>query len=564
MNAKHLLGQRPDSTKLGKWLLLALAGGFLLLQEVPSGPYSPATFQQGFGPRVASAAAGDASFTFNSSQTIMKYQYVEADGVMSGSVRRSDGSQGTYKVPIKVVYPSQAKRCNGTAIVDVVNSVFYETFATAGTSSDPFFPSLFPFARLLLGDDFMFGAPYGGYVYAQVQWNKLVIERQRAAGTLADPTLNISQGTDGYQIIADMSRLLRSPSQVTRPTPAPIPCPATDVIAFGYSQTGQLLRNFYLRGLNTSLATDPVFDNRLVFEGAIQAVGGGSCRALSDNGAESWYSYTMAGCTGATPANAGRVFTINAETDVEILGGWQARGLPQDASRYRTYEIAGAAHIPSPLFDLKLLGLKPLDAPVQNYADIAPVFRSMMRNLNAWIKEGIDPPESATVAGHIESLRKPLFSERSWGNHGRQVFIADVGADGNALGGIRLVHVRTADSAMGEIGGPLGISRGTECFTDVSNPAYLLGCEDSRFYSDMGDAAIYALNGGSFKPYTELRSGLCAGFYPDYAAYVTAVTVAAQRAAKQRWILPEEVGPLVMEAQAKAGQFAGCVPSSQP
>jgi hypothetical protein len=564
MNAKRLLGRRPDSTRLGKWLLLALAGGFLFLQEVPSGPYFPATFEQSLGPRVAGAAVGDSSLTVNSLQILMKYDYIEVDGAMSGRVIRSDGSQGTYKVPIKIVYPAQAKRCNGTAIVDVVNSVFYETFAQAGTSSDPFFPSLFPFARLLLGDDFMFGAQYGGYIYAQVQWNKLVIERQRAAGTLEDDTLHISQGTDGYQIIADMSRLLRNPPQAVKLAPSKSPCRAADVIAFGYSQTGQLLRTFYLHGLNTSLATDPVFDNRLVFEGAIQAVGGGSCRYLTDNSAESWYSYSMTGCIGATPANAGRVFTINAETDVEILGGWQARGQPQDAGRYRTYEIAGAAHIPSPLFDLKLLGLKPLDAPVQNYADTAPVFRAMMRNLNAWIKEGVDPPESATIAGHIGSLRKPLFSERSWGNHDRQVFIADVGADGNALGGIRLVHVRTTDSAIGAIGGPLGISRGTECFNDVSNPDYLLGCEDSSFYSDMGDAAIYALNGGTFKPYTELRPGLCAGFYPDYAAYVTAVTVAAQRAAKQRWILPEEVGPLVVEAQAKAGQFAGCVPSSQP
>ncbi len=560
MNGKR----NANQTRLGRWLLLALTASVAFLQDVPSDRLGSMTFEQGFGPPVASANTSDLTVTINSTRILMKYHYVEADAAMSGRVRRSDGSEGTYKVPVTLFYPVQPKRCNRTAIVDVVNSVFYETFAFVGTESDPFFPSLFAFADLLVGKEFMFGSQNGGYVYAQVQWNKLVIERQRGAGMLLDDTLHIDAGTDGYQILADASQFLRDPSQLYGRRAGPVPCSVDDVIAFGYSQTGELMRDFYLRGLNSSLATTAVFDSGLVFEGAIHAVGGGSCRAITDNGAELWYAYSTSACSGATPASQGKVFTINTETDIEILEGWQARGRVEDQAHYRTYEIAGTSHIPSSLFDLKALGLKPVDAPVQNYADTGPVFRAMLDNLNRWIKEGAEPPVSATIAGHLGALRSPLFSERSWGNHGRQVFVADVGPDGNALGGIRLPHVRTGDGAMGEIGGPLGVSRGTECFNDPTAVNYLMRCQDSVFYHDAGDAAIYAINGGTFKPYTEFNPGLCAQLYPDHAAYVAAVKAAADAAAQQRWILTEEIGRMVAEAESRAVQFDGCVPPLQP
>ena len=75
------------------------------------------------------------------------------------------------------------------------------------------------------------------------------------------------------------------------------------------------------------------------------------------------------------------------------------------------------------------------------------------------------------------------------------------------------------------------------------------------------DTAIYALNGGVFKPYTEGDLDSCQDFYPDRDAYVTAVTKAAEAAADERWILPEEIGQLVSEAESKADLFGGCVPT---
>ena len=194
---------------------------------------------------------------------------------------------------------------------------------TQGTPDDPLFPSLFPFASPLLGDDFIFGAEHGGYVYAQAHWNKLVIERQRRARTLVDKTIHIGKGTDGYHILKDASRFLRNPSPYLTGQVPSMPCAVSDVLSFGYSQTGQLLRSFYMRGLNTELAGSADFDDGLVFEGSTHALAGASCRKLTDE--EPWYSYSMENCEGATPASQGKVFNINTESDVQILGGWEAR-----------------------------------------------------------------------------------------------------------------------------------------------------------------------------------------------------------------------------------------------
>lgn len=535
----------------------------VILAVLVSGVVSPElSLQRGFLNTVQ--AATDLDVAVGSSEILSGFSYVRVDANMSGSVPRNDGSEGTYNVPLTFFYPLNSRNCNDAGIVDVVNSVLYETFP----DQPP--PPLFPFASLLLGDDFIFGAERGGYVYAQVRWNKLVIER------LADPTVHIEEGTDGYFIIRDASRFLRNPSQyLTGPAPS-MPCAVSDVLSFGYSQTGQLLRSFYFKGLNAELADGDTFDDGLVFEGSIHAVGGASCRELVDE--EPWYSYSMENCEGATPASEGKVFNINTETDVQILGGWRARGKRKDKNHYRNYEIAGSSHLPFSLFNLVGFGLRP-EGPEQNYADLAPVFRAMMQNLYDWVKSDIDPPGDAEIEGRVGKLDSSLFSNLSWGSHEREVFKTKLGIDGNALGGIRLVHVRTEGMKKTEIGGPLGLYRGAECFNDPTDSDYILQCSEglSEAFEDFSpfgvpapddagffDTAIYALNGGAFKPYTEGDLTLCQDFYPDRDAYLTAVTKAAEAATDERWILPEEVDQTVFEAEMKADEFGGCVPPPSP
>jgi hypothetical protein len=473
--------------------------------------------------------------------------YVEVDGVMSGSVIRDDGSQAQYRVPVTLVYPEDAARCGGDALVDVINSVFYETFDFAGTEQDPFFPSLLPGARLLMGDGFLQSR---GYVYAHAQWNKLVIERQREAGTLPDPTLTIDRGTDGYVILRDLSDFLRRPAQHFVAPVAP-PCAAHDVVAFGGSQTAMLLRQFYFAGMNTAVASAPSFDDGKVFEGSLQFLPGGRCRALSDE--RPWFSYSFARCEGATPEGQGKVIVINAETDLQIAGGWKARPAG-GAAHYRVYEIAGAPHIPTPFIPLKLVGLREDEAAEQNYVEMAPVLRAMAEHLRGWIEAGSAPPPSVFLKGRVARLAAPLFSTASWGSDTPLAFVTKLGEDGNVLGGVRLPHVRTTLPNGVRVGGPLGLYRGTECGTDPTESTYILSCGLS------GDVNIYNMAGGTFTPYPEVDVRLCSVLYPTHEFYTDAITEAAEHAVAERWILAEEVASMVAAAEQKALQYPGCVP----
>jgi hypothetical protein len=473
--------------------------------------------------------------------------YVEVDGVMSGSVIRDDASQAQYRVPVTLVYPEDAARCGGDALVDVINSVFYETFDFAGTEQDPFFPSLLPGARLLMGDGFLQSR---GYVYAHAQWNKLVIERQREAGTLPDATLTIDRGTDGYVILRDLSDFLRRPAQHFVAPVAP-PCAAHDVFAFGGSQTAMLLRRFYFAGMNTALASAPSFDDGKVFEGSLQFLPGGRCRALSDE--RPWFSYSFARCEGATPEGQGKVIVINAETDLQIAGGWKARPAGV-AAHYRVYEIAGGPHIPTPFIPLKLVGLREDEAAEQNYVEMAPVLRAMAEHLRGWIEAGSAPPPSVFLKGRVARLAAPLFSTASWGSDTPLAFVTKLGEDGNVLGGVRLPHVRTTLPNGVRVGGPLGLYRGTECATDPTESTYILSCGLS------GDVNIYNMAGGTFTPYPEVDVRLCSVLYPTHEFYTDAITEAAEHAVAERWILAEEVDSMVAAAEQKALQYPGCVP----
>jgi len=482
-----------------------------------------------------------------SSVQVLGSGYIEVDGVMSASVIRDDGSQAKYRVPVTLEYPEDAARCGGDALVDVINSVFYETFDFAGTEQDPFFPSLLPGARLLIGDGFLQSR---GYVYAYAQWNKLVIERQREAGTLSDPTLTIDRGTDGYVILRDLSDFLRRPAQFFV-GPIAAPCAAHDVVAFGGSQTAMLLRQFYFAGMNTAFASAASFDDGKVFEGSLQFLPGGRCRALSDD--RPWFSYSFAHCGGATPEGQGKVIVINAETDLQIAGGWKARP-DGGAAHYRVYEIAGAPHIPTPFIPLKLVGLREQEAAEQNYVEMAPVLRAMAEHLRGWLEARSAPPPSVFLKGRVARLAAPLFSTASWGSDAPLAFVTKLGEDGNVLGGVRLPHVRTTLPSGERIGGPLGLYRGTECDTDPTESTYILSCALS------GDVGIYNMAGGTFTPYPEVDVGLCSVFYPTHRSYADAITKAAQHAVAERWILPEEVDSIVSAAEQKALAFPGCVP----
>jgi hypothetical protein len=478
--------------------------------------------------------------------------YLEVDGTMSGTIARDDGSSGAYRVPVTLAYPTDAARCNGTAVLDVLNSVFYETFEGAGTGSDPFFPSLFPVGRVVLGDDFLQAR---GYVYAHVQWNKLVLERQREAGTLPDPSLRIDRGTDGYVVLRDLSDFLRRPAELVS-GPAPAPCAAGGVVAFGYSQTGMLLRRFHFARLNTTLARAPSFDDGLVFEASLHGVPGSRCRDLMDEGP--WFAYGFEGCAGATPFSQGRAITINTETDLQIINGWRARPEhgPQLSGRYRVYELAATAHIPTQLLPLELVGLRPSTQATQNYADSFPVFRAAIEHLRAWLERGERPPDSVAIRGKVARIDGAFFDGASWGTDNSLVFVPRTGDDGNALGGVRLPHVHTELRGHRMVGGPLGVYRGTHCDNDPTERSFILHCRLS------GNTSIYNMAGGTFTPYVDFDPGRCADLYPTHRSYSEAVERAAEHAVTAGWILPAEIDAIVAAAEQKASEWPTCVPEA--
>jgi hypothetical protein len=477
-----------------------------------------------------------------SSVTPIQGGYVQVDGVMSATLSRDDGSEGGYRVPVTLLYPQHAARCSGAAVVDVINSVFFETFE--GVASDAF---LFPAARLVLGADFL---RTRGYVYAHAQWNKLVLERQRAAGTLPDQSLLIDRGTDGHVILRDLSAFLRGSGEFDGPGPAP--CVSRNVVSFGYSQTGMLLRQFYFAELNTALAEGPSFDDDLVFEASLHGGPGGRCRSLTDG--SPWFAYTFESCGGATPPAQGPVVTINAETDLQLMNAWRARTEDAESSHYRVFELAASAHIPTPLLPLKLSGLRPSDQADQNYAETFPVYRAMVEHLLRWADGSGSPPPSVVVRGKVKRVEEALFGSASWGSDNNLVFVPTTGEDGNGLGGVRLPHVRTELPGGEQVGGPLGVYRGAHCNNDPTVSTFILDCRLS------GDLSIYNMAGGTFTPYTVFRAGRCADYYPTHESYTEAVTAAAEHAAASGWILAAEIDSLVTAAEQNAAvEWPGCV-----
>jgi hypothetical protein len=334
---------------------------------------------------------------------------------------------GTYSAPVTLVLPENPASHNGFALVDVVNTVTIgaENFVAGGGP--------FPLARIHMGDAFLFGQ---GNAYVSVIWDKAAVEAL-GNGQIADPE-------DGYTIIRDAATLARNPGAFL-PEDADLDEAVTSdrVIAYGFSQTGSLLRHWF-QGRNTA-ETEPVFDGGLV------AGAGGSCMSLADG--------ESTPCEGPAVDGA-KVIALVPQTDAE-WGGHLERAEHPD---YRYIEIAGVSHIPVPAADFRQGGM-----PEQNPADFGPAFRAALVNLQNWL-EGEEPPPSVALE----------LSDEPTGELG--IRYAETDADGNALGGLRLPHML---SSGGEAGAPLGRYTG--------------------FASDWAEDNIFFALAGTFEPFRAER-----------------------------------------------------------
>jgi Alpha/beta hydrolase domain len=381
---------------------------------------------------------------------------------------RGTAPGGAYDVPVTLAFPERSKDYSGVAVIDMINTAF-----VVAPPPPPGIAQAYPLARVRMGD-YMFAS---GHVYLGFEWQKSTVE-SRGIGTIA-------AGSDAYAIWRDAAALARNPSLV--PSGAR-PEPATTVIAYGYSQTGNVMRGFYRSHQNT-------MGGGLAFDGALYGAAAGACREPPA---------ASVACNGAFP-DGGKVIAFGTETEAEC-GGWRERDA---SSNYRYYEIAGSSHIPAWLVHFD-------GAPLQNPVNNTAVDRAALRNLIEWIEDGTAPPSSDYV--ELEPA-EVVPAPAGCGFRGFRNAVRD--ADGNVVGGLRLPYM-TATHPSGEVGAPLGTYRG----------------------NDLAQPRIFA-SGGTFVPFDAARLD---ELYPSHGTYVERVAKAAHRLVQRREILQEDAEAYIREA----------------
>jgi len=417
------------------------------------------------------AEAKITGFKVTASKDIGSFQgkaYREVRGMLEGTA-----PGGAYSVPAVLAFPTKAADFNGFARVDVINTV------TVGNDKFPLGGRIYPVGRLHMGENYLFGK---GNVYVSALWDKKAAEFLKT-GTIA-------QRSDAVEILRDAASLARDPSLAKLPPESAPAKGANQVIAYGYSQTGGLLRGWYANHLNKATGSQ-------TFDGAILGAAGGYCYDVPKD--------TWNPCEGPV-SDGGKTVAFNTEGDVE-WGGFMERG---ETSDYRAMEIAGVSHLPVELIDFRQYGL-----PNQNPAGFLPVVRATLDNLQHWLN-GKEPPPSIYITlkdGPAGSLLDSPYRE------------AMRDKDGNALGGVRLTHLPGDSPGKGA---PLGTYTGLA-----------LDKKDNMFL----------MISGTFKPFSKEE---ILARYADQEAYVKAVSGAANDLVAKRCVLPSDAEAMIKAAKAAA------------
>ena len=341
------------------------------------------------------------------------YTYVEAS--MHGSIEREDGTEGTYTVPIVLIYPNDGG--NGIGVVDWLVTIGLQQGGFTATA-DRWRPT---HPALNVTDGYLFE---NGYTYATVQWDKAVTdyfgssasdgEKQHSHliyGTIEEPE-------DAFGILLHTADLLKDPAGLDG-TGDIIPVDA--VLSFGYSQSAGLQMEFMSRGVNLR-------NGELGYDGHLLAKAGLLC--LTYHNEPPGY-YGPERCSGLPVEDGSKVIHVAAQGDVEAVLYAGLSRFP-DNPDWRQYELAGVSHLPAPIFP----GLN----ENQNPASSKPVFRAAFHNLVRWVTDGIPAPPSRFIEGTLNA---------------DGTFNTDLDEDGNALGGLRLPHMEQIIDGT-EAGAPLG------------------------------------------------------------------------------------------------------------
>jgi hypothetical protein len=250
---------------------------------------------------LAAALTGTAQAAVTSVWVVSSTQLGEFDHRAYREVQirmRGTAPGGAYDVPVTLAFPERSKDYSGVAVVDVINT----SFVTAAVVPAPGTHTPLPLARLNMGDEYLFGS---GHVYLGVQWQKEAVELLGIGTTAASG--------DAFTILRDAAALARDPALVPS---SGRPQGVSNVVAYGFSQTGRLLRGVYHSHQNTA--------GGLAFDGALYGGAQAGC-----------FEPPLAYICNGTFSDGGKVIAFATETDAQ-RAGFLERG---ETSDYRFFDL---------------------------------------------------------------------------------------------------------------------------------------------------------------------------------------------------------------------------------
>ncbi|RIK45408.1 MAG: hypothetical protein DCC58_06505 [Chloroflexi bacterium] len=351
--------------------------------------------------------------------------------------------------------------------------------------------------------------------------------------------------------------------------------------AFGMSQTGRMLRHFLYLGLNRDEAGNPAYD------GIIPHVGGarrgefnhrfGQPSVQGTPGMGHRPPFDDAGLLARQRALGAVPKVIQTNTSAEYWRGDCAlnhidpdRGdLPPEPGT-RNYHFAGTQHGPGAV---PLTRDNPNDGGRGRYGfnavDYSPLLRAVVMNLDAWVRDGIEPPPSkhprlddgsavtrddvlqrfATFTGiHLPDPAKlpviraidlgPQVDDGIVTHPAREgaaypAWVSSVDADGNELAGIRLPDLTT----------PVGTHTGwNPRAPETGAPEQILSMQGSTFFF-APDAATRTAAGDPRPSLAERYAGR-----DDYLARVKSAALAL---VSERYVLEEDIANVLSDAAAR-------------
>jgi hypothetical protein len=381
----------------------------------------------------------------------------------------------------------------------------------------------------------------------------------------------------GFAAFRDVTAFLRRDGSDANPMAANGRSTVTMAAALGVSQSGRFLRDYLHLGFNEDTRSRQVFDAmvphipgaRRSFTNARWAQPGRNPSDHTDRlyPADQFpfaYAVSADPLTGARDgllrrcritATCPRVFQTDSEFEF-----WGARGsltYTDAAGRHLDLppEVRGFMFTGHPHYAAAeaVVARNPMcQVPINPLQAGAPM-RALMVALEAWVREGVEPPASRVpMVAHGTLVPAPAYPAipglpalTSWTPAplldlattppeviGRYpILFPRVDADGNAIGGVRLPVIEAARATYtGWNPRAAGFGEGALC----TNQGGVIPFAATR---------AERMAAGDPRPSIEER-------WPDHAAYVAAVRAGAERLVAERFLLPEDAAAMVAAAEA--------------